>query len=96
MGIQGQVLGDGPLCQVVFTDEKVVDYRGAFRADRDKGRQFALELFKNGIFLNPMGTKIYLSLAHTEEDIEKILVIGRRVLREYFDEVSSMGMDLTS
>jgi len=84
MGIPGQVLGDGPLCQVVFTDEKVVDYRGTFRADREKGRQFALGLFKNGIFLNPMGTKLYLSLAHTEEDIQKILDISRRVLKEIF------------
>jgi glutamate-1-semialdehyde 2,1-aminomutase len=84
MGIQGQAIGDGPLCQVVFTDEEIVDYRGVFRADREKGRQFALGLFKNGIFLNPMGTKMYLSLAHTEEDIERLLLIGRRVLREIF------------
>ncbi len=82
MGIPGQVLGDGPLCQVVFTDEKVVDYRTAFRADRQKGRQFALGLFEKGIFLNPMGTKLYLSLAHTDEDIEKILETSRRVLKK--------------
>lgn len=84
MGMQGQVLGDGPLCQVLFTNEQVVDYRGAFRADRQKGRQFVLELFRNGIFLNPMGTKLYLSLAHTDEDIQKILDISLRVLKEIF------------
>ena len=80
MGIQGQVLGDGPLCQVLFTNERVVDYRSAFRADRQKGRQFVLELFRNGIFLNPMGTKLYLSLAHTDEDIQKMLDISHDVL----------------
>jgi len=84
MGIQGQVLGDGPLCQVLFTNERVVDYRSAFRADRQKGRQFVLELFRNGIFLNPMGTKLYLSLAHTDEDIEKMLDISRKVVGEMF------------
>lgn len=83
-GIQGQVLGDGPLCQVLFTDERVVDYRTAFRADREKARRFVLELFRNGIFLNPMGTKLYLSLSHTDEDIEKMLAISRKALQEIF------------
>lgn len=46
-----------------------------------EGRQFALELFKNGIFLNPMGTKLYLSLAHTEEDLQEMLEISRDVLK---------------
>jgi glutamate-1-semialdehyde 2,1-aminomutase len=81
LGIPGQVLGEGPLCQVLFTDEPVKDYRTAFKADREKGRRFALDLFKNGIFLNPMGTKLYLSLAHTDEDIEKMLEISREVLK---------------
>jgi glutamate-1-semialdehyde 2,1-aminomutase len=82
LGISAQVLGDGPLCQVLFTEKPVVDYRAAFRADREKARRFVLELFKNGIFLNPMGTKFYLSLAHSDEDIEKILEKSRRVLKK--------------
>lgn len=82
LGISGQVLGDGPLCQVLFTEKTVVDYRTAFGADREKGRKFVLGLFKNGIFLNPMGTKLYLSLAHTDEDIEKMLEISRKVLKK--------------
>ena len=80
--IPGQVLGDGPLCQVLFTENPVMDYRAAFRADREKGRQFALGLFKNGIFLNPMGTKLYLSLAHTDEDIQRMIEIGEKVLKK--------------
>ena len=80
--IPGQVLGDGPLCQVLFTENPVMDYRTAFRADREKGRQFALGLFKNGIFLNPMGTKLYISLTHTDEDIQKILEVSQKVLKE--------------
>jgi glutamate-1-semialdehyde 2,1-aminomutase len=85
MEISAQVLGDGPLCQVLFTEEKVLDYRGAFQADRLKGRQFALGLFEEGIFLNPMGTKLYLSLAHTQEDIEILLRASRKVLRRLFE-----------
>jgi glutamate-1-semialdehyde 2,1-aminomutase len=82
--IPGQVLGDGPLCQVLFVEEPVKDYRTAFKADREKGRQFMLGLFENGIFLNPMGTKMYLSLAHSDEDIRNVLDISREVLRELF------------
>jgi glutamate-1-semialdehyde 2,1-aminomutase len=82
--ISGQVLGEGPLCQVLFCEEPVKNYRTAFKADREKGRQFVLELFKNGIFLNPMGTKLYISLAHTEKDIQKMLEISQGVLKRLF------------
>ena len=77
-------MGDGPLCQVLFVKEPVRDYRTAVKADREKGRQFMLGLFENGIFLNPMGTKMYLSLAHTDEDLRKVLDISRKVLRKLF------------
>ena len=80
--IPGQVLGDGPLCQILFVEEPVRDYRTAFKADREKGRQFMLGLFENGIFLNPMGTKMYLSLAHSDEDLQKVLDISRKILRK--------------
>jgi glutamate-1-semialdehyde 2,1-aminomutase len=80
--IPGQVLGDGPLCQALFTENRVMDYRTAFRADREKGRQFVLGLFKNGIFLNPMGTKLYLSLAHRDKDIQKMLNVSQNVLKK--------------
>ena len=82
--IPGQVLGDGPLCQVLFTENTVMDYRTAFRADREKGRQFVLGLFKNGIFLNPMGTKLYMSLAHSDGDIQEMLKVSQKVLKETF------------
>jgi glutamate-1-semialdehyde 2,1-aminomutase len=82
--ISGQVLGDGPLCQVLFAEEPVRDYRTAFKANREKGRAFVLELFKNGIFLNPMGTKLYLSLAHTDEDVQRMLEISQEALQKLF------------
>jgi glutamate-1-semialdehyde 2,1-aminomutase len=80
LGVTGQVIGDGPLGQVIFTDEKIVDYRSAFRSDRTKGRRFMLGLFEKGIFLNPLGTKLYLSLAHTDEDILAFLERAHAVL----------------
>ncbi len=80
--IPAHVQGDGPLGAVVFTDREVVDYRTAFPADRKRARAFSLGLFRRGIFLNPMSTKLYLSLAHTEADIGHFLDIARATLRE--------------
>ena len=66
-GEQAQIIGRGPLAQVVFTDEKPVNYRGTARGDKAKASAMMLGLFRRGIFLNPMGTKLYLSAAHDLE-----------------------------
>jgi glutamate-1-semialdehyde 2,1-aminomutase len=81
-GIVAQVQGDGPLAAVVFTDHEVVDYRTAFGADRRLARAFLLGLFRRGIFLNPMSTKLYLSLAHTDADLARLFDAARATLRE--------------
>jgi glutamate-1-semialdehyde 2,1-aminomutase len=77
--VTGQVIGDGPLAQVVFSGEPATDYRSTARGDKAKGRALMLGLFARGIFLNPMGTKLYLSLAHDEAVCDAFL--------ERFDEV---------
>lgn len=82
LGLSAQVLGDGPLCALAFTGEPVIDYRTGFRADREKARAFALGLFRHGIFLNPMSTKLYLSLAHGEAEIDTLLRAAEQVLQE--------------
>jgi glutamate-1-semialdehyde 2,1-aminomutase len=64
--IVAQVIGDGPLAQVVFTDRPIRDYRSAYRADRARARKLMLGLFARNVFVNPMGTKLYLSVAHDE------------------------------
>jgi len=81
-GFTAQVQGDGPLAAVMFTDRDVVDYRSGFHADGVRRRAFLLGLFRRGIFLNPMSTKLYLSLAHTEADLARLLEIARATLRE--------------
>lgn len=70
-GQVAQVLGDGPLAQVAFTDQPVVDQRTWLASDRERGRALMLELLRSGVFLNPMGTKLYLSLAHDPPAIEE-------------------------
>ena len=70
-GETSQVLGDGPLAQAAFLDRPVQSHRDWLAADRDRGRAVMFELLRRGVFLNPMGTKLYLSLAHTEADLDE-------------------------
>lgn len=71
--VTAQVIGDGPLAQVVFSDAPIRDYRSTQRADKDRARALMLGLFRRGVFLNPMGTKLYLSLAHDEAVCDEFL-----------------------
>jgi glutamate-1-semialdehyde 2,1-aminomutase len=80
--VAAQVQGDGPLAAVVFTDREVVDYRTAHASNRELARAYLLGLFRRGIFLNPMSTKLYLSLAHTDADVERFLDAARATLDE--------------
>jgi glutamate-1-semialdehyde 2,1-aminomutase len=65
-GVTAAVLGDGPLAQVAFTGAAATDYRSSRHEEPALARGLMLELFARGVFLNPMGTKLYLSLAHDE------------------------------
>ena len=80
--ITAQVIGDGPLAQVVFSPDAVRDYRSARRGDPGKGRRLMLGLFQRRVFLNPMGTKLYLSLAHDEAVCDEFLDRFAHVLTE--------------
>ncbi len=80
MDISAYVLGDGPLAQIAFTNVQPYDYRSSQHIDKIFARELMLELFRNGIFLNPMGTKLYLSIAHDEVVCDEFLEILRESL----------------
>jgi glutamate-1-semialdehyde 2,1-aminomutase len=65
------VLGDGPLAQVAFTARPVLNQKDWLASDRARGRAVMLELLRRGVFLNPMGTKLYLSLAHGDAALDE-------------------------
>ncbi len=65
-GHAGRVIGDGPLGQIVFSEAPVVDDRSTIAGDRAKSRAMMLGLWQSDVFVNPMGTKLYLSLAHDQ------------------------------
>ena len=80
-GEPAQVLGDGPLAQVAFSATPVTDQRSWLASDRKRGRALMLELFRSGVFLNPMGTKLYLSLAHDDSALYEFAERFARALK---------------
>ena len=72
-GVAAQIIGDGPLAQVVFSAAPAFDYRSTRAGDPRRGRALMLELFRRGVFVNPMGTKLYLSIAHDEAACEEFI-----------------------
>ncbi|MBM3262768.1 MAG: aspartate aminotransferase family protein [candidate division Zixibacteria bacterium] len=73
--------GEGPVLQVLFTaDTEIRDYMSMYRADKRKAFTYGVEMIKRGCFVTPF-EKIYLSLVHTDEDINRLLDASREVLR---------------
>ena len=82
LGVLVQVLGDGPIAQVFFVDPGVtlINDRALRGADGRKATRFALECVRRGIFTLP-GTKLYLSIAHTDADVDWTLDAMEESLR---------------
>ena len=70
-GEVAQVLGDGPLAQAAFSAQPVTDQTSWLASDRARGKALMHGLLRGGVFLNPMGTKLYLSLAHNDAVIDE-------------------------
>ena len=70
-GEVAQVLGDGPLAQAAFSAKPVTDQTSWLASDRARGKALMYGLLRGGVFLNPMGTKLYLSLAHDDAVIDE-------------------------
>jgi glutamate-1-semialdehyde 2,1-aminomutase len=80
-GVPLQVLGDGPVLQVFFTDARPLrNHRDLLRADKKKAVAFGHALIRQGIYCTP-GGKLYLSLAHSDLDIERTLEAATNALR---------------
>ncbi len=82
LGIAARALGDGPIAQVFFVgpDADLTSERGLRTADGARAGRFALECLRRGLFVIPH-TKLYLSLAHTEADVDWTLDVMEDVLR---------------
>ena len=78
-GVSLQPMGRGPLAQCLITSTPPRDYRSCLRADKARQRCLMLALFRNGIFLNPMGTKLYLSLAAHPGGLRRVPRCARKM-----------------
>ncbi len=67
-GIAAQIVGEPPLFDVVFTDQPLKDYRDTLKGDRAIAGRFNQLLRERGLMKGE--TKYYVSLAHTQDDID--------------------------
>jgi glutamate-1-semialdehyde 2,1-aminomutase len=81
MGLPAQVLGRGPLANIYFTAEPIVDYRSSLKADSRLTQQLGRGLLQRGVLSN-LAAKIYLSLAHSDADIRQACQAFEDTLRE--------------
>lgn len=84
--LQIQVLGEGPVLQMLYTSQPVPDYPAFLAADREKSRQFGLECIRRGVTTTP-GEKFYVSLVHSDDDIEATIA----VFAQAFDALVEVG-----
>src|SRR5438309_1785444 len=77
-GLAAQVSGEPPVFDIFFTDREVVDYRATLTADRDRIKRFNQELVRRGVV--KAANKIYVSLAHTDKDVEETIDIFDQAL----------------
>ena len=76
--VEGQVLGLGPTFQVVHTDKPVRDYRSLCAEDLAMKEAVARVVYEQGILVR--NEKMYLSLAHSDDDIDQIIAAYRNGL----------------
>jgi glutamate-1-semialdehyde 2,1-aminomutase len=77
-GMVAQVSGEPPVFDLFFTDHPIVDYRATLTADRDKIKRFNQELVRRGVV--KAVNKIYISMAHTDADVDETIGIFDEVL----------------
>jgi glutamate-1-semialdehyde 2,1-aminomutase len=77
-GVAAQVSGEPPVFDLFFTDREIVDYRATLTADRDRIRRFNQELVRRGVV--KAVNKIYVSLAHTDADVDETIGLFAEVL----------------
>jgi glutamate-1-semialdehyde 2,1-aminomutase len=77
-GLAAQVSGEAPVFDILFTDREIVDYRATLTADRDRIKRFNQELVRRGVV--KAVNKIYVSLAHSDADVDATLEVFDQVL----------------
>jgi glutamate-1-semialdehyde 2,1-aminomutase len=77
-GVTSQVVGHPACFDIFFTDTPIVDYRATLTNDLAKLRLFNEACLRRGVLKG--ATKIYVSCAHTDADVEHTLGVFRAAL----------------
>ncbi len=82
MKIPHQINSISSMFQIFFTDDPVVDYSSAKKADMIKFKKLFEVLLKNGIFIAPSQFEtVFLSYEHSKDDIRKTISAYEKALR---------------
>ena len=80
-GYPWQVNHIGSIGSLFFTDQSVADYDSAKTSDTKAYADYCNYMINHGIYLAPAQFEaVFLSMAHTKEDLERTL----QIMRDYF------------
>ncbi len=80
VGLPLQLPGEGPAFQPVISEHPVHDAADLARADQAATSRFGIEMLREGV-LYSVGSKMYVSTAHTDADVDRTLEAAERALR---------------
>ena len=81
LNIPHQINSISSMFQIFFTDDQVVDYSSAKKADMLKFKKLFEALLKNEVFVAPSQFEtVFLSYAHSTDDIEKTITAYEKAL----------------
>jgi glutamate-1-semialdehyde 2,1-aminomutase len=84
LSIPLQMIGPPAFADPVFGGDEISDYRSYAATNRKAAQQFGIELLKRGLFVHP-GSKLYISTAHTDEQIEGACTTAYEAMRAVRD-----------
>ena len=75
----------GSMMTLFFTEPQVKDFADATRSDTDRHAAFCLEMLQRGVYLAPSQFEaLFISAAHTDQDVERTIEAGRASLEKVF------------
>lgn len=81
-GVAGQVNVSGSILTLFFGPHPIQDYSAAKKSDAARFSAFFQEMLSNGVFLPPSQFEaLFVSAAHTDDDIDRTLAAARASLR---------------
>jgi glutamate-1-semialdehyde 2,1-aminomutase len=82
MKIPHQINSISSMFQIFFTDNPVVDYTSAKKSDMKTFKKLFETLLKNEVFIAPSQFEtVFLSYAHSDEDLNKTISAYEKALR---------------